>query len=59
MGVYEGGLSFLSSKVELVSKKEASDLAFSVAVVATEPFWWKRGRNKGEAKFLFIVLYKE
>ena len=54
-----GGISHLSSNVELVAKNDASDSAYSVAVVATEPFGWKRGGNEEEAKFLFIVLYKE
>ena len=58
-GVKEGGLSPLSSKVELVANKEASDSVFLVEVVAPEPFGWKRDGNEGQAKFLFIVLYKE
>ena len=49
----------MTSKVDLVAKKEAIVSAFSVEVVATEQFGWKRGGNEGDAKFLFIVSCKE
>ena len=42
-----------------MANKEASDSAFSVGIVATEAFGWKRCGNEGDETFLFIVLYKE
>ena len=45
----------MSSKVELVAKKEASDSAFSMAVVATEPFGWKRkGAEMRETRNFYL-----
>ena len=42
-----------------MANKETGDSVFSVADVATELFGRWTGGNEGDAKFLFIVLYKD
>ena len=48
----------MSSKVELVAKKEASDSAFSVAVVATELFGWKGAEMRETRNFCLSSCIK-